>query len=126
MKINEAIAEADHLKPNMYEEGDKIRWLSRLDGRIFQEIICTHAFNGGETEIDSFDGYGSDDGETELLVGAPYDEMYVRWIEAQIDYNNMEYDSFNNSNAVFESVFSAFRNAYNASHMPKGSRKTYF
>ena len=125
MKIHDAISEADTLKPNMFGEKEKIKWLSRLEMRIYQEIICTHKYNEGEEEI-TFTGYGEDDGEKELLVGEPYDEMYIRWLEAQIDYNNMEYDGFNNSNAVFESVYSSFRNAYNASHMPRGSRKTYY
>ena len=126
MTVHEAIAETDHLKPNMYDEGDKIRWLSRLEGRIFQEIICTHEFNEGETEITEFTPFTPDSGMEDLFVGEPYDELYVRWLEAQIDYNNMEFDSFNNSNAVFESVYSAFRNAYNRSHMPKSANNIYY
>lgn len=125
MTIHDAIAEVDSLKPNMFGEKDKIRWLSRLDARIYQEIICTHQRNEGEEEI-SFTGYGEDDGEKELIVGQPHDELYLHWLEAQIDYHNMENDSFNNSNAVFDAVFSSFRNAYNQSHMPKGTRKIYY
>ena len=125
MKINQAIAEVDNLKPNMYSEADKIRWLSRLDTRIWQDIVLTHDRLEGETP-ESFTGYTVDDGETELLVGEPYDEMYIRWLEAQIDYNNMESDSFNNSNAVFEALFSSFRNAYNRSHTPLGERKLFY
>lgn len=125
MTIHDAIAEVDSLKPNMFGEKDKIRWLSRLEARIYQEIICTHQRNEGEEEI-SFTGYGEDDGEKELIVGQPHDELYLHWLEAQIDYHNMEYDSFNNSNAVFDAVFSSFRNAYNQSHMPKGTGKIYF
>ena len=125
MTIHDAIAEVDSLKPNMFGEKDKIRCPSRLEARIYQEIICTHQRNEGEEEI-SFTGYGEDDGEKELLVGQPHDELYLHWLEAQIDYHNMEYDSFNNSNAVFDAVFSSFRNAYNQSHMPKGTRKIYY
>ena len=125
MTVNGAIAEVDHLKSNMYKTTDKIKWLSRLDLRIYQEIICTHHRNEGEEEI-SFTGYTEDDGEKTLLVGAPYDEIYLHWLEAQIDYANMELDSFNNSNAMFEALYSSFRNAYNASHMPKTARKKYF
>ena len=125
MTIHDAIAEVDSLKSNMFSEKEKIRWISRLEARIYQEIICTHQRNEGEEEI-SFTGYGEDDGEKELLVGQPHDELYLRWLEAQIDYHNMEYDSFNNSNAVFDAVFSSFRNAYNQSHMPKGTRKIYY
>ena len=126
MTIREAITEADALKPNMYQDPDKIRWLSRLDGRIQQEIIATHELNEGE-EPPEFDGYTVEtSGDTELLVPAPYDEMYIRWMEAQIDYANREFDSFNASNAMFESVFGAFRNAYNRTHMPKGARRVYY
>ena len=124
MKILEAIAEVDNLKPNMYAEDEKIKWLSRLDGRIWQDIVLTHKRLEGETP-ETFEPYTVNDGEKDLLVGEPYDEMYVRWLEAQIDYSNMEYDSFNNSNAVFEALFSSFRNAYNRSHMPLSEYNRY-
>lgn len=125
MTIHDAIAEVDILKPNMFCERDKIRWLSRLDTRIYEQIILTHEYNDGEEEV-VFNGYREEDGEKELLVGQPYDEIYLHWLEAQIDYHNREYDSFNNSNSVFESLYSSFRNTYNNSHMPKGTRKIFY
>ena len=125
MTIQQAINEVDNLKPNAFGIKDKITWLSRLEARIVEEIISTHEYNDGEEEV-SFSGYGPGDEETELLAGQPHDEIYVRWLEAQIDYNNMELDAFNNSNAVFESVYSSFRNAYNRSHKPKGFRNYYY
>lgn len=125
MTIHEAIAEVDSLKPNMFSEGEKIKWLSRLDARIYEKIILTHEYNDGEEEVE-FDGYKEGDGEVELIVGQPYDEMYIRWLEAQIDYNNMEYDNFNNANMMFEAIYSNFRNAYNQSHLPKSSRKIFY
>ncbi len=125
MTINEAITEVDALKANMYGRAEKIRWLSRLDWRIYNEIIATHEYNDDEDEIE-YEGYTEDDNETELLAAEPYDEMYVHWLSAQIDRSNMEYDSFNNSNAMFEAVFSAYRNFYNAEHLPVVIEKNYF
>lgn len=125
MKISEAIAEVDNLKPNMYGTKDKIKWLSRLDARIYQEIVQTHERNEGEEDI-TFTPYTENDTDKELLVAQPYDEIYVHWLEAQIDYSNMEYDSFNNSNAMFEAVFAQFRNAHNRCHEPKGETKIYY
>lgn len=125
MKIADAIAEVDNLKPNMYGKKEKIKWLSRLDARIFEEIVKTHEYNEGEEEV-SFTPYGENDEEAVLLAAEPYDEMYVHWLEAQIDYNNMELDNFNNSNAMFEAIFNLFRNAYNRTHMPKGAQKIYY
>lgn len=126
MTIDEAISKVDALKPNMYPEKEKIKWLSQLEARIYKEIISTHLYNEGEEEI-SFTGYTEEtDGDTVLIVGEPYDELYIHWLEGKIDYNNMEYGGFNSANSMFESVFGSFRNAYNASHMPKSVRKTYF
>ena len=125
MTIQQAINEVDNLKPNAFGIKDKIAWLSRLDARVFMEIIDSHEYNTDEEEIE-FHSYGPGDEDKELLAGEPYDEMYIRWLEAQIDYNNMEYEAFNNSNAVFESVFASFRNAYNRSHMPKSRRKIFY
>ena len=125
MTIIQAIQEADNLRPNMFDVKDKINWLSRLDLRIKTEIFDRHVRNDGESEI-TFSGYGPDDRDTELLVGEPWAEMYVHWLEAQIDYYNAELDSFNASNAMFESVFSAWANDYHAKHAPKSARKSYF
>ena len=125
MKVIDAITEVDNLKANMFTLQDKIKWLSRLDLRIQQQIIDTHQLNEGE-EDSAFTGYSEDDTEKELLVGEPYAEMYIHWLEAQIDYNNMEYDGFNAANAMFESIYSSFRNAYNASHLAKGRKRIYF
>ena len=125
MKLTDAINEVNSLKPNMYDDETKIRWLSRLESRIYQDVILTHEYNEGEDEI-AFTPYTVEDGEKTLIVGEPYDELYVRWLEAMIDYNNREFDAFNNSNAVFEAVYSSFFQAYNRSHMPKGKRNSYY
>ena len=38
MTINEAIEMVDRLKPNQYEHEQKVGWLSKLDGMIYEEI----------------------------------------------------------------------------------------
>ena len=125
MKISEAIHEADYLEPNQYDVQDKIKWLSRLDLKIKHEVFDTHRYNDGEEEV-TFDGYADDDVDAELLVGEPYAEMYIHWLQAQINYHNREYDGFNAANAMFDSVYSSFRNHYNSEHMPIGCRKRFY
>ena len=73
-----------------------------------------------------FEGYTEEDQDKELIVKEPYDEIYVHWLSAQIDWNNREYAGFNATNAVFEATYTAFRNAFNRTHMPKGGRKIYY
>jgi hypothetical protein len=121
MTIIEAINRIDHLKPNAYSQQDKVRWLSNLDGVVKKEIIDTH--EGGEDVI--FEGYNDNTLlTTELLIPAPYDEVYVRYLEMQIDYANGEYAKYNNSTVEYNTAFSAFEKYYNRDHTPRsrGSR----
>jgi hypothetical protein len=115
MTILEAIARVDAVKPNVYQQSEKIKWLSELDGIIKAEIIDTH--EGGENV--AFSGYTAEtDLNTKLLVPAPYDEVYVRYLEMQIDYANNEYGKYNNSMVMYNSVYTAFEKHYNRDHMP--------
>lgn len=125
MKIIEAINEADTLKPNVLPQTQKVKWLERLDQRVKHDVFDTHVYNAGETEPET-PAYSIEHTDAELLVPEPYAEMYIHWLTAQIDYANLEYDGFNAANAMFNSVYASFCNAYNRSHMPKGTQKTYF
>lgn len=121
MTIAEVISTVDALKPNIYTQEDKIRWLSTLDKRVKAKIINAHE---NRNPI-FFYGYDSDtDLDTELLVPAPYDEMYLRWVEAQIDYHNSEDDRYNNAIMLFNNAYDDFKRHYTRTHMPvsKGDR----
>ena len=75
----------------------------------------------------TFTGYDdSTDMNTELLIPAPFDEVYLRWMEAQIDYHNGEYGKYNNSMDMFNTSYNAYQNEYNRTHMPKGKSIRYF
>ena len=123
MKISEAISRLDSMKHNTYTQSDKIAWLSRLDAMVKKHIIDTHE---GSEKV-TFTGYDdSTDLQTELLVPEPFDEVYLRWMEAQIDYANGEYDKYNNAMDMFDTAYTGYRNYYNRTHMPKGVTFTYF
>lgn len=156
MTIREAIAQIDELRPNTFSQELKVRWLSILDMRIKNDIIDTHEADNGEPpeppraqaviikpadddtsesadtaeaeeEPEEFTGYTEGtDPDTELLVGAPYDEIYLHWLRAQIDYSYEEYKKFNNSNAMFTSALSEYVNFYNRTHKPKSAANMYF
>lgn len=75
----------------------------------------------------SFAGYDdTTDQKTELLIPAPYDEVYLRWMEAQIDYHNGEYDKYNNAIDMFNTAYTGYQNYYNRTHMPKGKSFKFF
>ena len=122
MTIMTAISRVDILKPNSYTEYEKVLWLSTLDGIIKKEIIDTH--EGSESVV--FEGYDNDTPTSQvLLVPAPYDDIYVKWLEMQIDYTNGEYGKYNNSREVYNAAYQAYANYYNRAHMPI-SKETRF
>ena len=123
MKIIEAISRIDDLKRNTFGYPDKVTWLSTLDSMVKRLVIDTN--EGGEGIV--FEGYTAEtDPETELLVYAPFDEVYLKWLEAQMDYANREYDSYNNAVEAFNTAWTAYKNDYNRTHMPKGRGMKYF
>lgn len=117
MTIIEAIGNINNLKPNGFSQPQKIKWLSTLDGMIKKHIIDTH--EGGETV--EFTEYTADSINTELLVPAPFDGIYMRWLEAQMDYANGEYRKYNNAIITFNTEYEAYAKYYNRVHMPKTS-----
>ena len=122
MTLNECIQRIDNLKPNSYSRHDKTIWISNLDMIVFDEIISRH--EGG---IDSFGGYSDDTPlDTVLLVPAPYDEVYISFVAAQIDAINGDIDLYNNDMIRFNEQYSRYRNAYNQKNEPKGVHIKYF
>lgn len=123
MTIMDAINRIDNLKPNRYGQEEKINWLSTLDERVKVNIFDTH--EGADETV--FEGYNEETAlNTELLVRSPYDEMYLYWLEAQIDYWNGEYAKYNNSIEMFNTAYTDFANHYRRTHMPKGKKFKFF
>lgn len=123
MTIMEAIHKIDDLKPNTYSEPQKVAWLSQADHRIKLGILDAH--EGGEGV--SFAGYDENTPmETELLVKAPFDVLYLRWLEAQIDYYNSEIKRYNISISLFNTEYEAFEKDYRRTHMPKSRGRFIF
>ena len=123
MTINEAITMADEMKPNMMNIPAKIRFLNEIEGKVHAEVIMKHVHT---TEEETQPHYDVDtDPETEMLVPAPYDMLYVYWIMAQIDHLNQEMDKYNNDRSLFENAWGNFTDWWNREHMPLSPRR-YF
>lgn len=122
MTILEAINRVDTTKPNSYTQTEKVDWLSTLDGIIKKELIDT--YEGGEAIV--FEGYTPDTSlDTVLLVPAPYDDIYIRWLESRIDYANAEYGKYNNSATAYNKAFEAYARYFIRNNMPKHTTKRF-
>jgi hypothetical protein len=115
MTIREAIKRVDGLKFNTYTDSEKIMWLSNLDWDVKRNILDRHE----GSNCWSFWGYTSEtEQDIKLLVPPPWDEMYIRWLEAQIDYHNGENERYNASILRFSDLFQDYAAHYRRTHMP--------
>lgn len=115
MTIRDAIARFDMQTHNTYTDSEKIEWLSRLDAKVWEEIIATH--EGAPTV--EFHGYDdSTSMETELLIPGNHEEVYLRWLEAQVAYHNGESAAYNAAGIMFNGAYEGFAAWYNRTHMP--------
>lgn len=115
MKLGEVIEKVNRKRQNSIPYEEKVRWLSQLEWKVKHRIIDTH--QGGQSV--SFSGYDENtDKETVLLVPAPYDEMYLLYLEAKIHYADQQEDQYNNAMDLFEEQWADFAAWYNRTHMP--------
>ena len=110
MTIKECIDIVDNVKPNQYSIEDKVRWLSFLDHIIINDVIKTH--EGYENEYEEFDGYSVDRLGEKLIVGVPYNEMYVAYLKMRIDEENGETARYNNSSTMFNYYLTLYKKHY--------------
>ena len=116
MTIKEAISQVDALLQNTYDYKDKVRWLSDLDWMVKRELVDTH--EGAESV--NFVGYDVDtDPDTVLLAPAPFDKMYLRYLEAQIHKHNEENTRWNNAIMLYNNEWQSFADHYNRTHLPR-------
>ena len=120
MTIGDAVAATDsRMLGNQYTYEEKVRWLSEIDKRIFNEVISRRADSG----ISKFDGYSaSSDPDTRLLVSSGYDDIYIYYLEAMINKANCEYSRYNNSMIMFNTLYSLFKRHFNRTHRTDSRR----
>ena len=109
MTINSVIEHTMKLHPDTIADSVKCRWLSELDGKIMRETMFR----------DDFVPYKfPEDGDKELVVGEPYDNIYELYIMAMSDFFSGEMANYSASAALFEEAYSEFRKNYIRSNMP--------
>ena len=105
--INDVLAQVDELKPNAYSEEVKAGWLLELEGRLAVEVL-----EGVPPTSDaSYDA--------PLLVPPPYDNLYVLYAGAMVDYWNQEFDNYANGMVMFNQALEEYRKWYQRAHRPE-------
>lgn len=114
MKLNDAITEATSLRPSEVTRSTMIRWLSALDGQIWQEII-SHYKDPDPAEMPVYDPSGAHTA-TVLLVPAPYDLLYIDYLVMRIDLKNADFERYNNYAQRYQEEWQAYVDWFNRNH----------
>ena len=110
--MNSTIEHIDRLKPNVYTDEDKYEWISRVNNMIATEVHQT------EPVVYAI----PDDADKELLVPAPYDDLYGLYVASMIDFYNREYGHYNNSTMMFSERLEAYKAWYIRQHNPEKAK----
>lgn len=104
MTVSECIQFVDAVKPNAFPVEAKLAWVSQIEGKIASEIFLMapaelHRFRF--TTILA-------DGDKELLVDPPYDDIYSAYLTAKVDSKNGEFNRLSTAAQAFNRLWDEF------------------
>ena len=112
--MNSVIERVDSIKPNVYTENDKYRWINTLEGLVSLQVI--------EEDPPEYDL--PKDADTTLLVPPPFDDIYELYVSAMIDYHNREFNSYNNAVLMFTERMDQYKVWY-IQRNPRGKARNF-
>mgnify|MGYP004626323965 CR=1 FL=1 len=117
MKAMDIIDRVDMMEPNQYGPEQKLKWLSILDGKVYEEVIRPR-----EEAPAGFAGYET--GNEELLIQFPYDyDVYYEYLQAMIEKENGETQRYNRRMILFNNAYTEYLNWYSRNHNKSGVRR---
>lgn len=114
MTLQKALAMADLVRPNPFDEETKTAWLNEVEGVIGTEVLNLAA--------DAVPVYTyADDAEKTLAITPPHDKLYYLYLCAMIDQALGEIDRYENSMALYNAAESEFAKWYARHHRADGT-----
>jgi len=104
MTVKQCVQYVDEVKPNAFSTEAKITWVSQIEGRIASEIFLM-----APAELKQFI-YRTvlEDGNKELLVDPPYDDIYTAYLTAKVDSKNGEFNRLSTAAQAFNRLWDEF------------------
>lgn len=113
MTIEKVLERVDRQKPNAIEDQMKEDWVLELERRNWEEML---------RKDEEAQNWTAPDQKEELRIQAPFDQVYVLYVIAMIEFVTQEYASYENTMALFNSQMSDYKAWYRRNHRPKDRR----
>lgn len=111
--IKKIIQRVDRKVVNGYGEETKLEWIASLDGKIAINVMLMDM-----CELSRFNYSFPDDLQTQPLVQFPFDDLYDKWIEAQICLQDEEWERYANAMEVYNAYYEEFVNWFLSTYKP--------
>lgn len=110
MTVSEALKRLDDTTPNRYAQENKLQWLTAVDGAVAELMgVTPPAYTAADN--------------TALLLSAPYDSAYLRYMEAQIRYHDGFSELYRTAMERYEKDILAYRAQRQRQNLPpRGGR----
>lgn len=117
MTIQEIIDIVDRRQPNMAEYTDKVKWLSSLDGKFWEEVVKEHEWTPAGI---CYKGYNQETTpDTVLLIPDAYADVYEHYMRAMIANDNRETGDYMKHMMMFNASWQTLCDYWNRKYMPK-------
>ena len=97
MTVSACLDLVDSMLPNAADASVKRRWLTELEGRIRVERLGEPAGSFPALDADS-----------DLLVPAPFDQLYWMYLIALIEYTSGDTSRYANAAALFNTAYQSY------------------
>lgn len=118
MKVGKLIETVTVLIGQQYDLEMLIGWLNEIEGQVLDQVV--NKAQGFDVE---FVPFAEDDSERELTVPDRFQDVYVNYIRAKVDFTNQETERYNNDAAMFEASWKEYASWHIRNYVPKPAAK---
>lgn len=111
--IKQILEQVDRVKPNAFSPETKLVWIAELDGKIALNVMLMD-----KAELDAFHYQYPDSLDKEPLVPFPHNVLYEKWLIAQIDAANEEWNRYANDIEIYNSYYKDFVRWFASTYQP--------
>jgi hypothetical protein len=106
MTVNEILARVKDKKPNAYSDESLNDRLNEIEAKVQRDVLLT-------VPDDIIQYRWPEDRNKEVILPKPYDSVYVYYIKMMIEFDQEEYNAYNNTNVMFETLLNDAKAFYN-------------
>ena len=114
MKVREILTMIDQLRPNAYTDKEKIDMLNIIEGRVYTDIMSKAEDGLSWTFIPFEEGQE----ERELVVPAPFTDLYFYYLAMKIDFFNGDAGRYNDSIVMYNRAWDDYAAYYREHNKP--------